>query len=56
VLGRLIVVFGFLTISGRALTIPKAWAQLNNRLFDNLSGWLERFQGNREKPGEGRSA
>ncbi|VVT18037.1 conserved membrane hypothetical protein [Hoeflea sp. EC-HK425] len=52
----LIVVFGFLTISGRALTIPKAWAQLNNRLFDNLSGLLERFQGNREKPGEGRSA
>lgn len=52
----LIVVFGFLTVSGRALTIPKAWAQLNNRLFDGLSVWLERFQGNRKKPGEGSSA
>jgi lipopolysaccharide export system permease protein len=47
----LIVVFGFLTVSGRALTIPKAWAQLNNRLFDTLSVKHERFQGNRKKPG-----
>lgn len=52
----LIVVFGFLAVSGRTLTIPKAWAQLNNRLFDSLSVWIERLQRGRKRPGEEHSA
>lgn len=52
----LIVMFGFLTITGRTLTIPKAWAQLNDRLAEAFTALFERFQGVRGKSGKGHSA
>jgi lipopolysaccharide export system permease protein len=51
----IILVFGFLTLTGRTLTIPKTWAHLNDRLVDTIAGLFERFQGGRGKPGEGQS-
>ena len=50
----IIVVFGFLAITGRTLTIPKAWAQLNARLLESASMLFARLQG-RGKTGEGHS-
>lgn len=50
----IIVVFGFLAITGRTLTIPKAWAQLNTRLLDLATMLAARLQG-RGKTGEGHS-
>ena len=52
----LMLVFGYLTLTGRTLTIPKAWAQLNDRLFDAATALLSRLQGGRGKAGEGGSA
>ena len=50
-----IAVFGFLTLTGRTLTIPKSWAQLNDRLLDMTAQWFDRLQGGRGKPDGGRS-
>jgi hypothetical protein len=43
--GLLIILFGFLAVSGRALTIPKAWAQLNDRLLRGGERKAGTFQG-----------
>ena len=51
----IILVFGFLTLSGRTLTIPKGWARLNDRLLDMTAQWSSRLQGGRGKPDEGQS-
>jgi len=50
----IILVFGFLALSGRTLTIPKAWAQLNSRLVEFVTTLFVRLQG-RDKTGEGHS-
>jgi len=50
----LILVFGFLTLTGRTLTIPKAWAQWNYRVMDFCTAQFARLQG-RGKTSEGHS-
>lgn len=50
----LILVFGFLALTGRTLTIPKAWAQLNYRVIDFCTAQFARLQG-RGNTGEGHS-
>lgn len=52
--GVLILVFGFLALTGRTLTIPKAWAQLNYRVMDFFTAQIARLQG-RGRAGEGHS-
>lgn len=39
----LIVLFGALALSGRALTMPKAWARLNERLIEAVMARLQRW-------------
>ncbi|MEM5473379.1 LptF/LptG family permease [Hoeflea sp. AS60] len=51
----IILLFGFLTLTGRTLTIPKTWAQLNYRVVETVTGLVERLQGGRRKPDEGQS-
>lgn len=51
----IILVFGFLTLTGRTLTIPKGWAQLNDRLLEMTAQWYDRLQGGRGKQDEGPS-
>jgi lipopolysaccharide export system permease protein len=49
-----ILVFGFLALSGRTLTIPKAWAQWNSRVAESATAFLARLQ-RRTGTGEGHS-
>jgi len=51
----IIVVFGFLTLTGKTLTIPKGWVQMNDRLIETAIALLERVKRGRGKPGEGHS-
>lgn len=50
--GGCIVLFGLLAATGRSLSMPKAWARLNQRLYDRLSAAYEGWQrrGRREEP------
>ena len=52
----IIVTFGILALSGRTLTIPKAWARLNDRLIETATARLKRLQNWRRTAGDGRSA
>ena len=47
----LIVVFGFLALTGRTLTIPKAWARLNGRLYEAVTVRIDRWQNGRRTAG-----
>lgn len=49
----LIVLFGALALSGRALTMPKAWARLNERLIEAI---IARFQRWNRSADSGQSA
>lgn len=49
----LIILFGALALSGRALTMPKAWARLNERLFEAV---IVRFQRWSQPGNNGQSA
>lgn len=40
----LIAVFGFLALTGRTLTIPKAWARLNDRIIEAVTARAARWQ------------
>lgn len=40
----IIVVFGILALTGRTLTIPKAWARLNDRLIEIAASRFKRLQ------------
>lgn len=51
--GMLIVLFGALAVTGHTLTIPKAWARLNDRIIETASARLARW--NRPQKG-GQSA
>lgn len=51
----IIVVFGYLALSGRTLTIPKAWAQLNEHLIEMASARMEQLRRGRGLSGRGKS-
>jgi lipopolysaccharide export system permease protein len=44
----LIVVFGALAVTGRTLSVPKAWVRLIDRLFEWVSARLARLNGGRK--------
>ncbi|MEQ8305871.1 MAG: LptF/LptG family permease [Hoeflea sp.] len=44
----LIVVFGALAVTGRTLSVPKAWVRLMDRLFEWVSARLARLNGGRK--------
>lgn len=48
-----IVIFGVLALTGRTLTIPKAWARLNDRLLEATTARFRRW---RSAAGNGQSA
>ncbi|MCY0146409.1 LptF/LptG family permease [Hoeflea sp. G2-23] len=41
----LIVIFGFFALTGKSLTIPKAWARLNDRLLEAFNARWARWRG-----------
>ena len=43
-----IVMFGFLAGTGRTLTLPRAWSQLNGRLYEAALARFDRFTGTRQ--------
>ena len=51
-----ILIFGALALSGRTLTIPKAWARLSDRIYDDVSSLIERWQRRRNASSDGHSA
>ena len=52
----LVIVFGFLALTGRTLTIPKAWARLNGRLYEAVAVRIDRWQNGRRTAGGEHSA
>ncbi|WP_052161461.1 LptF/LptG family permease [Hoeflea sp. BAL378] len=52
----MIAVFGFLALTGKTLTIPKAWARTNDRLFDYVAAQIRRRQNRPGVAGDGNSA
>lgn len=52
----LIIVFGYLALNGKALTMPKAWARLIVWCVETVVARFNRFQDRRGKPGQGHSA
>jgi lipopolysaccharide export system permease protein len=40
----IIVIFGFLALTGRTLTIPRAWARLTDRLIEYARGKINRWK------------
>ncbi|AKI01150.1 putative permease [Hoeflea sp. IMCC20628] len=52
----IIVVFGFLALTGRTLTIPRAWARLNDRLIEYVRGKFDRRKRQRQASTESGSA
>lgn len=52
----MVVLFGALALTGKSLTIPKAWARLNERLLDAINQRFERWQKRHETADGGSSA
>ncbi|MBC7279902.1 LptF/LptG family permease [Hoeflea sp.] len=52
----IIVVFGILALTGRTLTIPRAWARLNDRLLEATTARLKRLQTWRRPASDGPAA
>tara|TARA_R110002020_G_scaffold18931_26_gene65523 strand:- start:1032 stop:2231 length:1200 start_codon:yes stop_codon:yes gene_type:complete len=52
----MILIFGFLALTGKTLTIPRAWARMNDRAFDYITAQIRRRQSERSVAGDGKSA
>ncbi|OCW55821.1 LptF/LptG family permease [Hoeflea olei] len=49
----MIVVFGYLALTGKALTIPRGWARVNARLFDLVAAQFQRRRGDNDAAPDG---
>ena len=52
----LIVIFGILAMTGKTLTMPKAWARMNDSIVEFAAAQIQRWQNGRRAPKDGTSA